>query len=201
MCSQGAVKQQTRQVYLGTFFRISAFMYKFPCLTLCPPVVPVKKITLQWRYPWQLYNFSMESDPNDKSKIRGKINNKVIAIAVMLCFKVSKKLSFVNFIGLLFLSSNIPLYIKKIPSKNYIRFWKWNLKRTPQSVQNSFSIKSNLKFNIKFNMISFTNPYDLVKIRRECSKVLLLIVTLIADYGIVLRTCSDGNIKGDKYLI
>ena len=62
MCSQGAVKQQTRQGYLGTFFRVSAFKYKFPCLMLCPLLVSVKKkrhndiirgnfTTLVWKFP------------------------------------------------------------------------------------------------------------------------------------------------------
>ena len=32
--------------------------------------------------------------------------------------------------------------LNKIPSKNYVRFWQWNLKRTSQSAQNSFSRKS-----------------------------------------------------------
>ena len=56
-----------------------------------------------------------------------------------------------------FFSSNIPLYIEKLPWKNFVRFWKWNLKRTTQSAQNSFSKKSNLKFCIIFNMILFAN--------------------------------------------
>ena len=65
--------------------------------------------------------------------------------------------------------------LKKMPWKNYLRFWKWNLKRTPQSGQNSFPRKSNLKFCIIFGMISFANAYGSVKIRLACSKVLLLI--------------------------
>ena len=56
------------------------------------------------------------------------------------------------FLALIFLYT-----LKKVPWKRYVRFWKWNLKRTPQSVQNSFSRKSNLKFCIIFNMISFAN--------------------------------------------
>ena len=37
---------------------------------------------------------------------------------------------------------------KKIQWKNYGRFWKWTLKHTSQSAQNSFLRKSNLKFCI-----------------------------------------------------
>ena len=47
-----------------------------------------------------------------------------------------------GFLALLFLYT-----LKKIQWKSYVRFWKWNLKRTPQSTQNSFSRKSNLKFH------------------------------------------------------
>ena len=32
-----------------------------------------------------------------------------------------------------FFGSNIPLYIGKNPVEKLLRFWKWNLKRTPQS--------------------------------------------------------------------
>ena len=56
-----------------------------------------------------------------------------------------------------FFSSNIFLFIEKIPWKNYVKFGKLNLKCIPQSAQNSFSRKSNLKFCIIFNMISFAN--------------------------------------------
>ena len=75
--------------------------------------------------------------------------------------------------------------LKDIPWKNYARFWKWNLKRTPQSRKNSFSRKSNLKFCIVFNLISFANAQSSVKIKLACSKVSILI-TLIADSEILL---------------
>ena len=65
--------------------------------------------------------------------------------------------------------------LKKNSWKNYVRFWKWKLKRPPKSTQNSFSRKSNLTFCIIFNMISFANTQGSVKIRIACSKVLLLI--------------------------
>ena len=65
------------------------------------------------------------------------------------------------------------------PWKNYFRFWKWNLKRTPQSVQNLFSRKLNLKFCIAFNMIWFAKAQGSVKIRLACSKVLSIINYLI----------------------
>ena len=65
--------------------------------------------------------------------------------------------------------------MKKIPWKNYLRFWKWNLKCTHQSAQNSFLRKSNLKFCIIFKMISFANAQGTVKVRLPCSKILLLI--------------------------
>ena len=55
-----------------------------------------------------------------------------------------------------FFSFNVPLYIR-FGCKNYVRFLKWNLNRTPQSAQNSFLRKSNLKFCIVFNMISFAS--------------------------------------------
>ena len=87
--------------------------------------------------------------------------------------------------------ANIPLYIGKISWKNYVRFWKWNLKRTPQLVKKSFLRESYSKFCFIFNMISFANAQGLVKIRLACSKALLL-------------TISSSNIvthsKGDKYL-
>ena len=65
--------------------------------------------------------------------------------------------------------------LKKVPRKYYVRFWKCNLIHTPQSTQNSFSRKSNVKFCIIFNMISFTNAQGSVMIRLACSKFLLLI--------------------------
>ena len=76
----------------------------------------------------------------------------------------------------LFFNSNIPL-IEKILWKNYVGFWVCNLKCTPLSTQNLFLRKSNLKFCIIFNMISFANTQSSVKIRLACSKVLLLIVS------------------------
>ena len=56
-----------------------------------------------------------------------------------------------------FFTFKIPLYIEKISWKNFVRFWKWNWKRTPQSARNSFSRKSNLKVCIIFNRISYAN--------------------------------------------
>ena len=52
-----------------------------------------------------------------------------------------------RFLPLIFLYA-----LKKIPWKNYVRFWKWNLKCTPQSAQNSFSRKSNLNCYIILNI-------------------------------------------------
>ena len=75
-----------------------------------------------------------------------------------------------RFLALIFLYT-----LKKVTWKNYVMFWKWNLKRTPQSHQNSFWRKSNTKFCIIFNMILFANAQDSVKIKVACSKVLLLI--------------------------
>ena len=89
--------------------------------------------------------------------------------------------------------------MKKILLKNYVRFWKWNLKRTTQSAQNSFSSKLNLKFCIIFNMISFANAQGSVKIRLACSNVLLLINYFDCRYEILLRTHSYGYMKGGKY--
>ena len=77
--------------------------------------------------------------------------------------------------SVLFFSSIIPLYIEKNLVGNYVRFWEWNWKCTPLSAQSSFSRKSNLKFCIIFNMISFADTYGSVKIRLAYSKVLLLI--------------------------
>ena len=48
-----------------------------------------------------------------------------------------------HFLALIFLYT-----LQKIPLKNHVRFSKWNLKTTPRSAQNSFSIKSNLNFCI-----------------------------------------------------
>ena len=84
---------------------------------------------------------------------------RLICEQVVLC-----KISFDSF--------NIPLYIER---NHVARFWKWNLKRTFQSVQNSFWGKLNLKFLIIFNMISFAYTQGLVKIRLAYSKVLLVI--------------------------
>ena len=36
-----------------------------------------------------------------------------------------------------FLAPIVVCTLKKIPWKNYVKFWKWNLKRTHQSVKNS----------------------------------------------------------------
>ena len=92
----------------------------------------------------------------------------------LLFFKFKKTLSNHRFLALIFLYT-----LETTPWKNYFRFWKWNLKRTPQSVQNLFSRKLNLKFCIAFNMIWFANALGSVKIRLACSKVLLIINYLI----------------------
>ena len=52
-----------------------------------------------------------------------------------------------------FFRSNILLHIEKIPWRNYVRFWKWNLKRTSQSAYNSFLRKLNSKFWIQHDFI------------------------------------------------
>ena len=57
-----------------------------------------------------------------------------------------------SFLTLIFLYT-----LKKIPWKNYVKFWKWNWKCITQSAKNSFSRKSNLNFCIIFNMISLAN--------------------------------------------
>ena len=82
----------------------------------------------------------------------------------------------------------------KILWKNYVRFWKWNLKCTLQSAQNLCLRRSNLKFCIIFNMISFANAQGLVKIRLACSKALL---STISSSNIV--TYSNGYIEGNKH--
>ena len=83
----------------------------------------------------------------------------------------NKSKLFCKMLVLLF-SSNIPLYIeKKSHRKKLLRFWKQNLKCTPQSAQNQFWRKSYLKFCIIFNMISFASAQGSVKIRLACSKV------------------------------
>ena len=41
---------------------------------------------------------------------------------------------FVQNASIVFLALIFLYTLKKIPWKNYVRFWKWNLKRTPQSV-------------------------------------------------------------------
>ena len=74
-----------------------------------------------------------------------------------------------------FFSSNISLYIEKNSVEQLCKVLEMELKTYTESVQNSFSRKSNLKFCIIFNMISFANAQDLVKIRLACSKDLLLI--------------------------
>ena len=52
----------------------------------------------------------------------------------------------------------IPLHIEKTLWKNYVRFWKMELiVYTQVSPKFIFKRKSNLKFCIIFNMISFTN--------------------------------------------
>ena len=74
-----------------------------------------------------------------------------------------------HFLALIFLYT-----LKKIPWENHVRFRKLNLKRTPQSAQNSFLRKSNLKFCIIFNTISFANAKrSVIKIRLAYSKVFL----------------------------
>ena len=93
-----------------------------------------------------------------------------------------------------FFSSNIPLTLKKILWKKYVRFWIRNLKRTPHSAQNLFSRKSDLKFCIIFNLILFVNAQGSVKIRPACSKALLL--TISSSNTI---TNSNGYIKGGIY--
>ena len=80
-----------------------------------------------------------------------------------------------------FFSSNIPLYIGKNPVEKLLRFWKWNLKRTPQSASNSFLRKSNFMFCIIFKMVSFVNARGSVKISSN------------------IVTHSNCYIKSDKY--
>ena len=91
-----------------------------------------------------------------------------------------------------FLVLVFPDTLKIIPWKNYVRFWKCDLKRTPQSAQYQFLRKSNLKFCIMFNMISFANA---IKLRLACSRVWLLITS-----SSKIVTNSNDCIKGDKYL-
>ena len=82
-----------------------------------------------------------------------------------------------------------------MPWKNYVKFWKWYLKLTTQSTQNSFLRKSNFKFCVLSNMISLANAQGSVKIRLVFSNVLLLIVS----FSNIVVTHSNGYIKDDKY--
>ena len=84
--------------------------------------------------------------------------------------------------------------LEKIPWKNFVKFWKWNLKRTHQLVKNSCLRKSNITFCIIFNMISFVNTQGSVKIRLACSKALLV---TISSSNIV--THSNGYKGGDEF--
>ena len=110
---------------------------------------------------------------------------------ILLTEKEMAFLLLLYFHALIFLS-----ILKKIQWKNYVKFWKWNLKHTSQSNQNSFSRKSNLKFCIIFNMISFANAQGSVKMKIACSKVLLLINYFDRRLYSLLRI---HYIKGNKY--
>ena len=76
-----------------------------------------------------------------------------------------------------FLALTSFIHCKKIPLKNYVKFQKWNLKCTPELAYNSFLKKSNLKFCIMFNLISFVNAQGSIKIRLTCSRALLLTIS------------------------
>ena len=94
----------------------------------------------------------------------------------------------------LFFSSNIPLYIVENPVEKLCKFLEMKLQTyTPVGLKFVFG-KSDLKFCIIFNMISFANAQGSVKIRLACSKALLL---NISSSNIV--THSKGYKKGDKY--
>ena len=89
-----------------------------------------------------------------------------------------------------FFSSNILVYIGKNPVNKLCKILEIDLKTyTPIGLKFFFE-KNKFKFCIIFNMISFVNAQDSVKIRLACSKVLLL-------------TISSSNIithsNGDKY--
>ena len=98
-----------------------------------------------------------------------------------------------------FLSSNILLCIEKNPWENYVKFRKWNLKRTPHSAQNSFFRKSKVFHYIQHDFIR-QRP-GLSKDQTSMFKSLavnyvncvIIFITLIADIrkGIL--------IKDDKY--
>ena len=72
-----------------------------------------------------------------------------------------------------FFSSNIPLYIAENLVEKLCTFLEMKLQAyTPVGLKFVF-VKSDLKFCIIFNMISFANAYCSVKIRLACSKALL----------------------------
>ena len=72
------------------------------------------------------------------------------------------------FFALIFLQT-----LKKVPWRNYVRFWKWILKCKPQSTEYSFPRKSKLKFCIILGTFHSSAPK--VQSDQACSKVLLLI--------------------------
>ena len=84
--------------------------------------------------------------------------------------------------------------LKKILWNNYLRFWKQDSKRPPQSAPNSFSKKSDLKFCIQQDFIRQHPVFT--KIRLACSRALLLIISSsnIAKH-------SDVFIKRDNVLL
>ena len=85
----------------------------------------------------------------------------------------------VCFFALIFLYT-----LKKISCKNYARLWKWSLKRTLQSSQNSLSRKSNLTFCI----------HNFIRQRSRISKDQASMFTSHVDYFILKTKLIDREI-------
>ena len=80
--------------------------------------------------------------------------------------------------------------MKKISWKNCVGLWKWNWNRTPQSAQNLFSRKSNLKLCIIFNIL-FANAQGSVISKYQTSMFKALVINQLLWLKIL----------GDKYFI
>ena len=65
----------------------------------------------------------------DKSRFSFFTNSAIKPQLVLLANEPFLRKILVSFLALIF-----PYTSERIPGKNYVEFWKWNLKRTPQSV-------------------------------------------------------------------
>ena len=88
----------------------------------------------------------------------------------------------------------VSFFSSKIPWKNYVRFWKWNLKRTPESAQNCFLRKSNLNFCQGRSEGTSSVEFEVLTINRKIEFVNLFILKcLTSNINFFIFYCLTSN--------